>query len=235
MDIQKQFNKTIDTLKHLPVPQGPSPALVKKTLAAMEATTDPPKSQSPGRATLIFLVKTGLAAMILIGSGFLVGRLSHSSQLSEKQVQALKLSLLESMTPTVTTYVADQLTTDLRESLALAYGKLAHDVDQQMDARLNQYALQVLAVSQAKTQQTLGDLVEVIRRNEASQQQRFTNALYQLDYQHTLRDKQVRKSLATVTDLTQSHVKHTEELISLVAHEPKTLENPNQIFQSIKE
>jgi hypothetical protein len=229
MDIQKKINQSIDTLTHLPVPQGPSPALVEKTLAAIEAATENPKAQAPGQTTRIFLTKTGLAAMILIGAGFLAGRLSHSSTLSETQIQKLKISLLESMTPAVTTYVADQLTTELQESLVLAYGKLAHDVDQQMDARLNQYALQVLAVSQAKTQQTLGNLMELISHNEASQQKQFTNALYQLEYQHLLRDKQVRHSLATVTDLTQTHVKHTEELISLVAHEQKDVEDPNQI------
>ena len=223
-------DKAVDLLKNLPVPQGPSSALVDKTLAGVESVLSQdsggPTSKWPRRKTF---GKLAAAAAILVGIGFLAGRQNPSAALSERQLQLLESTLLETLEPTIAARFQDRFTADWQKALVLTYGKLLRDVDQQVDHKLNQYALQVLAVSHAKTEQALENLIGQIRRNEAQQQARFASALNQLEYDHFLRDSQVRNGLATFADLARTHVKHTEDLVSFVAQEQSPVLDPNGI------
>lgn len=235
MDKPNSVDKTIATLKNLPVPQGPSAELVDKTLAGMETAVSPdPDGQVSRWTRLRAYGKLSIAAAILIGMGFLAGRQNNASPLSEQQLQALEHSLLSSLEPTLAAHVRDQLTADWQRALVFTYGKVMHEVDQQVDHKINQFAFQVLAVSHVKTELALGTLVDQIRQNEVHQQARFARALNQLEYNHLVRDSQVRNSLATFADLTQTHVKHTEDLISFVVHELGPARDPNNVNPQLK-
>ena len=136
---------------------------------------------------------------------------------------------MDSLEPTLTTRLQDQLADDWQKALVFTYTKLMNEVDQQVDVKLNRYAMQVLSMSHAKTEQALENLVALIRQNETQQQARITKALGQLEYNRLLSDSQFRASLADFVTLTQSHLKHTEELITYVAHEPGSENDPNTL------
>ncbi|MFC1764050.1 hypothetical protein ACFL6U_18500 [Planctomycetota bacterium] len=228
MDKQNNLEKAMNSLKNLPVPQGPSPALVDQTLAAIDQndTGSTFASRICRRTRLRVYWKMAVAASILIGIGFWAGRLNRSPELSEAQQAALRDSLLESLAPTLVAQVQDQLAPDWQKALVFTYGRLMSEVDQQVDYMLNQHALQVLAVSETKTQQALRHLVEQIRENEAQQQARFASAITQLEYDHRLRDNQVRN----LAGLTHTNLKYTEDLISFLAHEPGSADDPNRVM-----
>lgn len=233
MNTPNRLDNAVEALKTMPVPHGPSAELKRKTLAQIDA---PHREASPERkrpwAWMQHAGLWGSAAAILVGLGFLWGRLIPGPQISDEQWQQLQSSLLESLEPTLKARMEEQLSDDWQKALVFTYAKLMHEVDEQVNQKLNQYAIQVLTVSHANTEQALQNLMGLIRQNETRQQASISNALGQLEYDRLVSDSQFRSSLANVAKVTQTHLRHTEDLINYVAHEQGPASDPNALKSS---
>jgi hypothetical protein len=228
MQTPNRLDSAVERLKNMPIPQGPSTELKQKTLAQMETAG---RGGLPSRPSpwdrLQAVGRLGLAAALLVYLGFLGGRRAAPRPLDEQQWQQLRHSLLESLEPTLRTQIEETLSDDWQKTLVFTYTKLMNEVDEQVDQKLNQYAMQVLTVSHANTEQALKNLMELIRQNETRQQARITNALDQIEYDRLISDSQFRTSLAHFAKVTQNHLQHTEDLIKYVAHEQGSASDPN--------
>lgn len=215
------LDKAVDTLKNLPVPQGPSSDLVDSTLAEVKAVyQSEPVDQGLTRIPWYTYGKMAVAAAVLMMAAFLVGRRSQPPELSAEQLQALTASLQNSLEPTLTAHVQNQLKNDWQRDLVFAYGKLIREVDQQVDQKLNQHSLQVLAVSQTKTAEALEEVIEAINQNEAYQQASVVDALTRLD-----------KNQTQFAEWTVNSLKRTADWISHVSLDQESNSDPNSMNQ----
>jgi hypothetical protein len=230
MNTPNRLDRAVDALKRLPVSQGPSAELKGATLALLEshAPASPTPPPSPRRNIGIYGA-AGIAAALLVGLGFLGGRFLPAPPMSESQWEQLRHSLLASLEPALTERMQERLSDDWQEALVFTYAKLMNEVDQQVDDKLNRYAMQVLTVSHANTEQALRDLMALIRQNETRQQARITRALDQMEYKRLLSDSEFRDSLAHFVDVTQTHLEQTEKLMTYVAHEQGSERDPNTV------
>jgi len=215
------LHEAVKALKDCDVPDGPPEETVEETLAALqEAAEDWNSGARPLRFThRSAWVKWAVAAGVLILLGFSVGRFTTPRTLDETQIAALEMRLRSSLEPAITQQIGRGLSRDLHAIQQASYTTLNEALDQRLKARMQEYAVQILAASNASTNQLMDNLVQAIRVVQVQERQRLAAVIKEIEFDRLQKETQVRKSLANVAVLTGNSLQTTQELVSLIAHE----------------
>lgn len=216
-----QLNEAIKALKNCDVPDGPPQQTVEETLTTLqEASEDWNKARQSMRLGYASTwMKWAVAAMVLILLGFSVGRFITPRGLDEQRMAALESRLIARLGPAITQEVGQVLSQDLHTVQANGYTRLNEALDQRLQESMKEYAIQILAASNASTSQLMDNLVQAIRVAQVQERQRLASVIKEIEFDRLQKDTQVRKSLANVAVLTENHLQTTQELVSLIAHE----------------
>jgi hypothetical protein len=216
-----RLNEAVKALKDCGVPDGPPEQTVERTVAALQGATEDWNTvrQSMRFAYASTWMKWAVAAMVLILLGFSVGRFTTPQTLDEQQMAALESRLMIRLGPAMTQEVGQVLSQDLRSVQAAGYTRLNEALDQHLQESMREYAIQILAASNASANQLMDNLVQAIRVAQVQERQRLASVIKEIEFDRLQKDTQVRKSLANVALLTENHLQTTQELVSLIAHE----------------
>jgi hypothetical protein len=215
------LNKAVDALKDCDVPDGPPKRTVEETLLALQEATEDRGTGRP-RARFVYAstwTKWAVAAVVLVLLGFSVGRFSTPKALNEQQMAALESRLMTRLGPAITQEVGQVLSQDLQAIQTVGYTRLNEALDQRLQESMREYAIQILAASNASASQLMDNLVQAIRVAQVQERQRLASVIKEIEFDRLQKDTQVRKSLANVAVLTENHLQTTQELVSLIAHE----------------
>jgi hypothetical protein len=216
-----KLHESVKALKNCDVPDGPPEQTVERTVAALQGATEDWNTvrQSMRFAYASTWMKWAVAAMVLILLGFSVGRFTTPKALDGQQMAALESRLLTRLGPAITQEVGHALSQDLHTVQAAGYTRLNEALDQRLQESMREYAIQILAASNASANQLMDNLVQAIRVAQVQERQRLASVIKEIEFDRLQKDTQVRKSLANVALLTENHLQTTQELVSLIAHE----------------
>ncbi|MCK4959420.1 MAG: hypothetical protein KAT00_08460 [Planctomycetes bacterium] len=166
-------SKATDAIKGMEIPAGPSRELMDATVARIrqEAGQSGQSVGSEGRQSVSVAGRITLwqrygrvaaAAMILIGVGYLVGRVGGGEGLD---VEELRLSILA----------------DVQEEMSQGYASVRNELGREFREDMNEYALQTLAASSASTNQMLTELIDVVGAARQADREWIVQAMTEIE------------------------------------------------------
>jgi hypothetical protein len=167
-------------------------AVEEKVVSALgdERVSERVRSTPMGRTILSSSVKKfAAAAMLLIGVGYLVGRVSAPRPLDMEEVQAvLEASLMSSLKPAIRQDLLGEVDRRLESAYTANSVRLKDELHQQVRHDLTQFAAETLAASRTITDRRVLELVQLIEAARTQDRQRIVKALEQIEL-NRLRDK----------------------------------------------
>lgn len=124
------------------------------------------------------IAKMAAAAVLLIGLGYAVGRLSAPQPDMEQLHSALETSLRASLT--------DQMDRRWQSAFATGCVQLKDELHQQVRRDLTEFAVQTLAASNSLTEQRLIQLIELIEAARMQDRRQVAAALEKIEYDKKL-------------------------------------------------
>ena len=132
---------------------------------------------------LRFFAKLAAAAVVLIGAGFLAGRLSTPSVDVEQLRVELEASLKSSLEPAIRRSVLDEADRRWQSVFAAGCAELKDELTQQVRRDLTQFAAQSLAASGSQTQRQLRELIQLIEAARIQDRRNVEAALEHIESQ----------------------------------------------------
>ncbi len=171
---------------------------------AMQKVRDALMTVRPGRVglappSLISLAKFAAAAVLMIGLGYLGGRLSAPAPLDAEQLRAdIEDSLRSSLEQSIRQDLLKEVDTRWESAFAAKTAELKDEFQQQVRRDLMEFAAQTLAYTGSQTDQRLAELVEQIYAARLQDRRRVAEALQYLE-SNRLQDKsRLGKGLVTL-------------------------------------
>ena len=170
-------NEILDRLKRLsqvePTKEATDHAMQKVRAALMSEKAIPKL-----RLRLPHLVaKLAAAAVLMIGAGYIGGRLSAPEPLDLKELQAaLESSLKSSLVPAIRQELLSDMDGRWQSTLAASNAKVKDELARQVRRDLTEFAAQTLAASGTRTDQRLMELIELIEAARVQDRQRMASA-----------------------------------------------------------
>ncbi len=182
-------SKATDALKGMDIPAGPSRELMDATVARIRQEAGQagqaggwegrqPVSVAPRMALWQRYGRVAAAAMILIGVGYLVGRVGVGGALD---VDELRQSVIASVTPVIRQSVLDEMQGRLDEEMSQGYASVRNELSREFREDMNEYALQTLAASSASTNQMLTELIDVVGEARQADRQWIVQAMTEIE------------------------------------------------------
>lgn len=227
------LQEAIKRLKAEPAEPGPPQALVDATL---EKLATPGSGQHRSKATYIKLIaKVTVAAATLVLIGYAIGRATAPPA---PDVDQIKAELADSLTASIELIVRRKVVMEMRGqwqvAMANGFAQIKEDLGQQYRSDLDRFAVQLLATSNARTNQILGQLVQNIKTAETQKMQWVVEALQEIDRAHRLEQSQLATNLETLAYQTKDGLQQTrKELVQLLANtypsmEPSTIQEDEE-------
>jgi hypothetical protein len=210
---ENNLDRAIDALKNESVPPGPPPQVVDATIEALARAGAQNQPRTNKTRTISSITKIAAAALLLITTGYAVGRLSAArpdiDELQATLEPAIRDSLLEDVNRQWQLALADSLN-ELRDQLS-----------QQFQRDLSEFALRTLAASGVLTNQRLQELVHAIDQANTQQRRWVTSALSQIEL-NRLRDRtQLTSGLEALALQTDDELKRTkQDMVQLLFYTP---------------
>jgi len=121
--------------------------------------------------------KLAAAAVLMIGAGFLAGRLSAPEPVNVQELQAaLESSLKSSLVPSIRQELLSQMDDRWQSTLAASNAKVKDELARQVRRDLTEFAAQTLAASGTRTDQRLMELIRLIEAARVQDRQRMASA-----------------------------------------------------------
>jgi len=136
------------------------------------------------------IAKLAAAAVLLIGLGYIVGRLSAPQPDIEKLHSALETSLRASLT--------DQMDRRWQSAFAANCVQLKDELHQQVRRDLTEFAVQTLAASNSLTEQRLIKLIELIEAARIQDRRQVAAALETIEFGRLQDKSQLGKGLVAL-------------------------------------
>jgi len=222
------LDKAIDALANTNVPPGPPQEVVDATLARLDAAGAEPAEATitllkptPRLKTVVDLIKFAAAAVVLIGTGYLIGRLSAPKPPDIEQLYA-------ALKPAIQRDLLEPMSRQWQLILTSNNAELKDELRTEFRQDLNQFAVQTLVASGAATNQLIRELVESFQVAQVQQRRSVAAALRQIELDR-MRDKaELAGGLETLAVLTGDELQRTKDDIAqlLVYNQPAPL-NPN--------
>jgi len=125
----------------------------------------------------LFLVKLAAAAVLMIGAGFIGGRLSAPEPLNVQELQAaLESSLKSSLEPAIRQELLSQMDDRWQSTLTVSQAQIKDELAQQVRRDLMEFAAQTLAASGTRTDQRLMELIRLIEAARIQDRRRMAAA-----------------------------------------------------------
>lgn len=203
--------EAIKALKNEQVPPGPPQELIDATLAKLRSSELIVHSSSIGVRRKL-TTKLAAAAVLLVGAGYIVGRLSTPRPPGLEQ-------LYISLEPAIRQKVLEEVKHYWQASLASSYAQLRDELSAEYRRDLSEYAIQTLAVSGAMTNQRLEELIQAIDAAQRQDRRWVTTAL-ELIESNRIRDKtQLSNGLETLAVRTADELTRTkEDMVQLLVY-----------------
>ncbi|MGD8500605.1 MAG: hypothetical protein PVJ86_08145 [Phycisphaerales bacterium] len=135
------------------------------------------------------LMKLAAAAILMIGAGFIAGRLSAPRPLDVEELRAtLESSLRASLEPPIRQDLLAEMDDRWQAAFAANCAQLKDELAQQVRRDLTEFAAQTLVASGTLTNQRLMELVQLIEAARVQDRRRVEEALEQIEL-NRLRDK----------------------------------------------
>jgi hypothetical protein len=213
--------KATEALANTEVPSGPPQEVVNATLAKLAAEFDSrspipdPYSGIEHRASsIVHLIRFAAAAVVLLATGYLIGRLSAPKPPDAEELYA-------AVAPAIQRDLLEPMARQWLLALANYSSELEDKLRTEFRADLNQFAVQTLAASGAATNQVIRELVESFQATQVQQRRSVATALRQLELDR-MRDKaELTGGLETLAVLTGDELHRTkQDIVQLLAYSP---------------
>ena len=124
-----------------------------------------------------FVAKLAAAAVLMIGAGFIGGRLSAPEPMDVQELQAaLESSLKASLVPAIRQELLSEMDDRWQSTLAVSNAKVKDELARQVRRDLAEFAAQTLAASGTRTDQRLNELIQLIEAARIQDRQRMASA-----------------------------------------------------------
>ena len=172
--------------------------------------------------TTASVAKLAAAAVVLIATGYIAGRLSAPAPVDVEQLQAnLEASLRFSLEPALHEALVGEL--DRRWRVALAgnraqfqdgFSRVRNELAEQHSRDMGVFAVKTLYASNAVTNQLLGDLIKVIAAVQMRDRRLMAATLGQIESNRLNEGTRLKKSLATLAVNTASELRRTKDEVT---------------------
>jgi len=123
------------------------------------------------------VAKLAAAAVLMIGAGFLAGRLSAPEPVNVQELQAaLESSLKSSLIPAIRQELLSEMEDRWQSTLAVSNAKVKDELARQVRRDLMEFAAQTLAASGTRTDQRLNELIQLIEAARIQDRRRMASA-----------------------------------------------------------
>jgi hypothetical protein len=145
------------------------------------------------------IIKFAAAAVLMIGFGYIGGRLSAPQPLDVEELRAaLESSLRTSLEPAIREGLTEQMNERWQSAFAANCAQLKDELQQQVRRDLMEFATQTLAASGTLTNQRLIELARLIEAARIKDRERIETAFKQIEFNQT----QLGKSLVAIASRT---------------------------------
>jgi hypothetical protein len=234
-------------LKQQGLSQQPPQAVVEETMRRLAEARRVPGNIEPSDAAAsgprrVLLGRTavrlslGAAAMILLG--YAIGRLSGPPSLDMDELrETLAPAVAASIEPALRQELMDELRQRYDGALVAGYVRMKEELTQQYRDDLNRFAVQMLAASNAATNQHLAAIVENIDAIQAQDRSRIARLLHQIELNRVQDKTQLAKGLQTLASQTEDKLLATrQQVVQLFAnYQPEEYGLPPQLLQIPRE
>ncbi|MBC8471400.1 MAG: hypothetical protein H8D56_18220 [Planctomycetes bacterium] len=141
------------------------------------------------------IIKFAAAAVLMIGFGYIGGRLSAGQPLDVEELRAaLESSLRTSLEPALRRDLTEEMNERWQSAFATNCAQLKDELQQQVRRDLMEFATQTLAASGTMTNQRLIELARLIEAARIKDRERIETAFKQIEFNQT----QLGKSLLAI-------------------------------------
>jgi hypothetical protein len=145
------------------------------------------------------IIKFAAAAVLMIGFGYISGRLSAGQPLDVEELRAtLESSLRTSLEPAIREGLTEQMNERWQSAFAANCTQLKDELQQQVRRDLMEFATQTLAASGTLTNRRLMELTQLIEAARIKERERIETAFKQIELSQT----QLGKSLVAIASRT---------------------------------
>ena len=145
------------------------------------------------------IIKFAAAAVLMIGFGYIGGRLSAGQPLDVEELRAaLESSLRTSLEPALRQNLTEEMNEHWQSAFAANSAQLKDELQHQVRRDLMEFATQTLAASGTMTNQRLIELARLIEAARIKDRQRIETAFQQIELNQT----QLGKSLLAIASRT---------------------------------
>ena len=193
-------NQIRDRLKALSQAE-PTKEAADRAMQRIRDTLKADKTRRVGLAPPSFssLMKLATAAVLMIGLGYLGGRLSAPAPLDGEQLRAdIESSLRSSLEPAIRQDLLEEMDTRWESAFAAKSVALKDEFQQQVRRDLMEFAAQTLAYAGSQTDQRLAELVQQIYAARVQDRQRAAEAFEYLKSNMLLDRSQFENGLVTL-------------------------------------
>ena len=149
------------------------------------------------------LVKLAAAAVLMIGLGYLGGRLSAPAPVNAEQLRAdIESSLRASLEPAIRQDLLKEMDTRWESAFATRSVELKDEFQQQVRRDLMEFAAQTLTYANNQTNQRLDELARQIYAARVQDRQRAAEAFQYLESNRLLDRRQLGSGLVTLASRT---------------------------------
>jgi hypothetical protein len=125
----------------------------------------------------LILAKLAAAAVLMVGAGFIGGRLSAPEPMDVQQLQAaLESSLKSSLVPSIRQELLREMDDRWQSTLTASQAQIKDELARQVRRDLMEFAAQTLAASGTRTDQRLNELIQLIEAARIQDRRRMAAA-----------------------------------------------------------
>ncbi len=226
--------KAIEALANTEVPPGPPQEVVDATLTKLAGanesrtlTPDPCSGIKHRASSIVHFIRFAAAAVFLIASGYMVGRLSAPKTMDAGELYA-------ALKPAIQRDLLEPMGRQWQLILAGNNAELKDELRAEYRQDLNQFAVQTLAASGVATNQLLRDLVQSVRDAQIRDLRSVAAALRQIESDRVRDKAQFANGIETLAVATGDELQRTKDDIAqflvynqLAGLNPNLYEGPN--------
>ncbi len=163
-------------------------------------------------------LRLAAAAAVFVLVGYTIGRLAAPKPMDLDQLRdALAPSVAAAIEPALRARVADEMRRDYQIALAGTYVRVKEELTEQYRSDLNRMATQMLAASNAVTNELLTQLVQSIDTAQTQDLRRITRALYEIEMNRVQDKTQLASGLQTLAYRFEDDLSRTKSAIAQLA------------------
>lgn len=172
------------------------------------------------------VLRPALAAAALIALGYTVGRLTVPRDMEQIR-EAIAPSVAASIEPALRESLIEDLRHSYQLALASTYIQLREELTAQYRDDQNRFATQILAASNAATNQLLAELVHTIKAERNEDYQRISAVLQQIELKRLQDARQLASGLEVLAYRTEDEFQRTRDgLVQLLVNTHPAAEDP---------